>query len=266
MEKIDFTKIQPSFPPQEDNELSFQFYMSSVERLVKAIIPSDLFPEQSYIEKEDVGAYYLKLQRLLPLLDWSVGDKTPTSVSVTLLCSADYTHGAGRFVCDMCSRWLIPGKQLPIVVVRSLNFTFQAYPNQKFFINELIIDIQHETDLELIRGNLPLLSQEIRQNVSAVRHARHVISTKPLSLEQKMKMVEDNIESLLDRPSKEFEPNIFDQMHHLFLKASAEQKIAQIKEQMSSLHQLKPKVFDRDIFDEIRHFILLFRDFFCRRS
>ena len=252
--------IQSSHKPHGINSTTFNSFVFFIEQIVRSIIPQDLLStllihKHSSVLQEKI----LALNDLLPIVSWNDLTLAPSTLSVSCLCPADFTSGVGRYVCDTLSRWLIPGKFLNITSAQSLNFKFIACPEQSFFIQQILLDVSDDNELILIRNTINNLVDEIRLNIIAVKHARQVIAIKKLSLEQKKIIIQENIASILERPSKTFEHNVFDQMHHFLVHLSAEEKITQIKEQFAPFMEKRPKIFDRDIFNEIKHSVLLFQ-------
>lgn len=260
-------EITAPFECPEENRESFFHYFAALQLLIKRLVPESVLEKAKFIEsfqeKKTIEEFYDALEEEIPIITWSKATlEPPCIISVAVLCSSEYTHGVGRFVSDTCSRWLIPGKQLPLVNVVSSAFRFKLLPGRGYFLHELFIRIDNTKDLSLIKANLPALSKEIKLNILAVQHARNVIALKPLTIDQKKIIIQENIASLLDRPSKEFDHNIFDQMHHFLIKVSAEEKVTQIKEQIAPLLEFRPQVFERDIYNELQYFILQFKDQF----
>ncbi len=255
--------IRPSYKPHGINPIQFDSFLFFVEQIVRNIIPEDLLAalsSQKYpaILREKIQV----LNQLLPIVSWNEISQAPSTLSVSFLCPADFTSGVGRYLCDTLSRWLVPGKFLNICGVQSLNFKFIASPEQSYFIQQILLDVSDQKELMLVRNTIDNLTKEIRLNIIAVKHARQVIATKKLSLEQKKIIIQENIASILERPSKNFEHNVFDQMHHFLVHLSAEEKITQIKDQFAPFMEQRPKIFDRDIFNEIKHSVLLFHNAF----
>jgi hypothetical protein len=270
---IDLLKIKTNFLLPVDYEETYQHYIQSIESLVYKIVIPYFFKDQKKTKKSSLNIgleakleLFDHLYHNLPLVYSSPFDKNNKSISVTVLCSAKHTHGVGRFMCDLYSRWLIPGKQIQIVNTRSLAFQFVNYPKESFFLNEIILNISDIQDISLIKNNLPIVSKELKINILAVQHARHVISIKPLSLEQKKLMIQENIMSLLDRSAKGIDPSIYEYVHQLITKFLLEDKVTQIKDQIGPLLDLKPTAFDRDIYSEMQQFVSQLKDSFtlCR--
>ena len=242
--------------------LNFKHYISFMEQLVKHILPFDILQElkhekSSFSERETIA----RLNELLPILIWNEPTSAPCIASFALLCPSDFTSGVGRHFCDALSRWLVPGKFLNICSAQSLNFRFWAFHEHFYFVQQVLLDIADERELAVAKSNWEHLSKEIRLNIIAVKHARHVVALKNLSSDEKRVIIEESIASVIDRPSKN-DRNMFDQMHHFLIKLTAEDKITQIKERFTPFMEQRPKFFDRDIFNEIKQFVTLYSDKF----
>ena len=184
--KIDFLKIKSGFRHPHGKKKGFDAYISSMEHLVKEMIPENLFDSEvvpphflSY------DSYFQKVNEVLPLVGWSSIEDTPCTISVAVLSAAEFTHGLGRFFCDTMARNLIPGKQISITVIRSLNFRFIIHPKDCYFITEIYVDIETKRDLHQVLQNLPRLAEEIRLTLLATAHARKLVLSKPLTLDEK---------------------------------------------------------------------------------
>ena len=221
--------------------------------MIASILPAPL-------KDEPLLDFYKKIEHLLPVIHYTFTQDS-SHLIVTAICQGEFGHGTGRFISDICSRWLVPGKQLPIVMSHSSSFTFQEYDQTKFFITELVFDINSEEDPSNIICHIEKLIQEIRLSVLAVEHTRKIVSMKSLTLKQKRIVLEENLASLLRRPEKN-NRTLFDHAHHLVLKATGEEKIEELYKELIPLLTLTPQTFDRDLFEEIHPFLSLFGDAF----
>lgn len=255
--------IQPSYSSRGISHVEFDAYVSFIEQILRNLLPQDFVTTLlTSKDSKTIKQGFLTLTDQLPLLAWNNPDRAPCTLCVSLLCHSEYTHGVGRYLCDILTRWLIPGKFINISSVRSLNFRFISYPEQNLFFHQILLDIANDQELSIVKSNWENLEKEIRLSIMSVRHARHIVSIKTLSFEQKQILIEENIASVLNRPAKNLDNNVFDQMHHFLLHVSAEDKIKQIQEQFAPYVEQRLKVFDRDIFTEIKHAIFLFSDDF----
>jgi hypothetical protein len=260
-------KIEPLFDYPDDVKPSFEIYLNSLQVLISRVLPKEILEFgkaiPSIYHQKEIDDFYSRIHQAIPTVSWTNGgEEAPHVVSIVTLCQSEYTHGVGRFLGDIYSRWLIPGKQLQLVYVHSVAFRFALNPAFGFFIHELFIKIETKKDLVLALDHLPSLVREVALNISAVQHARKVISLKPLTIDQKRVIIQENISSLLNRPGKESSYSIFDQMQHFLIKVSADEKVTQIKEQIAPLLEFRPQIFDRDIFHDLQAFVFLFKDAF----
>jgi hypothetical protein len=260
-------QIEPLFEYPKDVASSFEIYLHSLQALISRVLDKKILDFgrsiRSLSDKKRMDEFFTKILNAIPQITWTNGGEiSPHILSITTLCWAEHTHGVGRFLGDIYSRWLIPGKQLKLVYVHSMAFRFSLFPEAGFFIHELFLKIDTKEDLNLVKEYLPVLANEVALNISAVHHARKVVSLKPLSIDQKRILIQENISSLLNRPQKESSYSIFDQMHHFLVKVTAEEKVTKIKEQIAPLLEFRPQLFDRDIFHELQNFVSLFKNEF----
>lgn len=255
--------IRPIFHKTLQNSSAFTPYLDLIQESIERVVPPEIFLEiKRERNPERIQEPIKELSHILPLLTYSHAEGTPCIFSFTLLCSADFTSGVGRYMSDILCRWLIPGKFFNLLAVHSLNFHFLASEEQNFFIHQVFLEVDNEKEMALVQANLAPLMEKIRLNILAVKHARSVMAIKKLSHDEKKAIIQENLSSVIDRPSKGFDNCLFDQMHHFLIKLSAEEKITQIKEKFTPYIEQKPAIFDRDIYSDIQHYILLFRDTF----
>lgn len=242
-------KIKPSFSLPCAADDSYESFISSFEKLLEKILPEEL--------RND----FTKLDAKLPLVICTPACADALGVGITTLCASTYAHGTGRFISDMLSRWLIPGKILELGGTRTLSFFFEGWDTE-YLINERMAIAQTPEDYAIIYQNFPEIAREIQLTIQAVYHARHLLSVKTLTSQERTALIQENISSLINRPSKDFDLSIFDQMHQFFIKLASEEKITQIKKHITPLFKSRTRTFDRDIFADIQHFVLLFREKF----
>lgn len=256
-------KIKPSFISQNNYSKSFASYISSIEYILENILSENFFSEvMECPTEENIKQAYLKIRQALPIITYNNLKSSSNSFSYIVLCDGEHTHGVGRFIADMLCKWLIPGKQLGLNGNRSLNFSFANYSEKTFYLSEHYIVISDEKEYNLIKNNIDNFSKQLRLNILSVHHARHVLSVKKLSLEEKSALIQENISSLLDTERKDYEKSAYDQMQNLLIKLSAEKNLSQIKENLNRLMNKRPETFDRDIYEAINYIRITFDDQF----
>jgi len=250
--------IKPLYSSCGIDPIACASYVTFIQQTLQTILPQDFL--SALAEKQDLKNNFLN--ETLPLLLWNAPESAPCTLCVSLLCHADLTSGVGRYLCDILARWLVPGKFINISCIRSLRFSFDTHSNLPLYFHQVLLDIETQQQLDIIKNNRENIHKEIRLSIMAVRHARHVVSVKNLSSEQKKAIIEENITSVMVPPSKTLGHSVFDQIHNFWLHLSSEDKIRQIQDQFTPYFENRPKIFDGSIFQEIRHSILLFGEKF----
>ena len=259
--KNDIFKIKPYFHlPSNYIPKNIDLFIESIESLLFEILPKD-FIEHKNLSKDDLKNIFLKLNQSIPLFYTSEFKNPPFCLSFSLLCSADHTHGIGRFIGDLLSKWLMPGRSLAINSHRSLMFSFIHNPNKNLYISEYFISVDDTKQLNLLKNNLSSFIEELKIILLSVYNARQIVSTQKLSQKQKSIMIQENLDSLLDKNQKAGN-SAFDQMHNFMVKLSHEKKLSEIKENLAYLMNKKPINIDRDIFDSIHNVSLVFKGSF----
>jgi len=256
-------RIKPSFQDYLGRDFEFNLYVGFMENILEKLLPPKFLETFQSVETvRNLRKSFQELHAGLPILKWSVPEQSPGLIYITTFSRAEFIHGLGRFMADFVSRWLIPGKQLPIFCAPSLNFHFVDYDKHSYYLQQVILEVSDEGDLALAKTNLPRLSREGNLILLSVIHSRSVMALKTLSFEEKKASIEEKLYALLDPHGKSHDSSIFEHMHQFLLRISGEDKINQIKEQIVPLLRNHPKAFDPDIFHEIQHIVLLFREKF----
>ncbi len=252
-------KIEPNFDHDHVSGIDLTPCINFFQQLLERVLPADFLSDyNSAIDSEKTNSCFANLDALLPIFQTTAPEEKNRLFTFTLMCRAELAHGAGRYISDTLSRWLIPGKMLPFSYAQSLCFHFSCAKDRLYFINYVVLQVTNETDISIIRNNLSDLSSQIRLNIAAVRYARSIFALKQLPLEQKRTLVQDHLKSVIDRPSKTFDLNLFDQMEHFLMQLTEESKREQVKEQFFKNIDQQISLYERDIFHETDHFAKVF--------
>jgi hypothetical protein len=255
--------IKPSFDSTFAFGPDFSPYIAFIESAIEHIIPIEIIASLKNPDSEEALAKAIDaLQSRLPLLTYSEGSGLNQKVCINLICCANFTHGVGRYLTDVLSRWLVPGKFLGVCSTQSLGFQFHNDPTTNYFFHQVLLDVNSPKELSQIRAHYAQVALMIRMNILAVQHARQIVATKKLTTSQKKALIQENLSSLIDRPAKEHDNNAFDQMHHFLIQLSAEELLPQIRDKFAFYLDNDSTTFDRDVFYEMQHLALLFRDKF----
>lgn len=259
-------KIKPTAGTPENHRAEFGPLIDWIQKSVEEMVSVELLDRFYQPENQDyLPLLFQELFDKVPFFYFTIPDTAPGALKVSLLCQAIYTHGVGRFFCDIASRWIVPGKSLSIHSSTSLNFRFVKDPGKQYFFQQMIAQIDNEKELKIIRSHLPSFLKDLQLTISTAQYLRKLVNAYRLSPDQKTLLIQNHVETLMDHPSHQMEPSLFDRMHHLLVQASAEAKIKQIQEHAIPLEEQKPYLFDADLFYEIQHTMALFRDPFLVR-
>jgi hypothetical protein len=238
--------VYPSFDLPKDAHLSYSPFLESMEKLIEQILPKEVLRM-----RHNPDDFFAALSLHLPLICWGQFQENGCTVGVTVLSNAEYSHGTGRFVSDALSRRLIPGKIVELGGTRTLSFYFFQNDTREYLINERWIVADNLETLEVIRKNLPILTQELRLTLLSIARARRFLSLKSETVENKYSFLEE-VHHL----------STFEEMHHIVKRLSAEKTFSEIRNYITPFYQKRPKVFDRDIFESIKPFIAIYDEKF----
>lgn len=249
-------------------------YLSAAQEILDNLILEhfqlDTYPLK---ESQEIDELFEKIRSSIPILQISPpalesnfntqSRKDDLSgFSITCLLPNAFTQGAGKYVAEMMSRWLIPGKQILIVGQIALAFRFLRRPEHSFFIFQQLISLDSREELKVAYEKLPSLLKDMQTSIMAVYRARYLASLKSYLPEHKNLLIEESLHSLF----KKSDQSLFDAMHGIITKLSAEEKLEEVKKNLNYLVCSRPKVFDRDIFTEIISFTKLLTSSFASKK
>lgn len=207
-------------------------YTGSIRSALRRILPNDLF--FSEIKNEQMMQECLRsYHNLLPVVRWCEWGSKPLNLSLFLLCR--YRSNAGKFFYEMVSRWLLPGRRLNLSLFFSTDFRLPDLGSDVYTISEIVISLDQEQDLEMIRRNLPIIETELRLGIISVYHASRILEIKGLSADQKTSLIQEKISALVQKRQKDFDYDIFSQMQHFLVMCRNEFKAMRESHHMSRI-------------------------------
>ncbi|MCB1106686.1 MAG: hypothetical protein KDK76_01150 [Chlamydiia bacterium] len=263
--KIDFLKIKAASPLKHSHP-GFDSYVASMEKLIRETIPESVIAihEASYFIPVDIS--FQKLENALPLINLTEAKDAPCTLSLTVLVREEHAHGMGRFLCDMISQKLLPGKTaMPITFLRSLSFKFIVRPQKRYYVIELFIEIESLKDLVTIKKNFPSFEEEARLTILGVEKARQIVLSKGHTMQEKATILFENLTSLIKNPYEYSMGSIFSDVQKLILKATHDHNPNKIPDHILPYLDAKPQVFDHIIFKEMEKISVLFHDDFATK-
>jgi len=213
-------RISSVFDSASDTPHGF-LYSGSIRSALRRLLPQEFSLLESH--REEIGSEgVVVMEEKLPLIKWSQWEGMPYNVSISLLCLQ--RANAGKFFYEMISRWLIPGRQLHVASFFFTDFTLPDLSDLRFTLSEIVISLQHEQDLELVRTFLPVIESEICMGIVSVYHANRILEIKGLTADEKTAFVQEHIARLIQSKPAYFDYDIFHQMQHFLVMCSEEFK------------------------------------------
>lgn len=163
-----------------------------------------------------------------------------------------------RFFYEMVSRWLIPGKRLNALLQFAVDFSMPEYAPQKFIAGEVMVRIESEKEMEILKKNLPIVESEIRIGMESYYQACRILEIKGLTSDEKTAFIQENIVSLIKHRPQDFDYDILSEMQHFLVLCKEEFKQARSYRHMSRIicvHYLFRKAlkFSLEVYPEKRY-------------
>ncbi|MCH9632134.1 MAG: hypothetical protein S4CHLAM6_04630 [Chlamydiae bacterium] len=154
-------------------------------------------------------------KKQLPCITWEYNDKAPFKLVIRSVYG--YRLYSSKFIYDIISRWLIPGKRLNITSQFGSDFAFEKRPQDSFILVELYLSIENSEDFKTIKETLPVIASEIRVGVSSIRQGIRILEIKGLNVDDKINLVQESIVGLMNQKPEHFDRDLFAEMQRFFV-------------------------------------------------
>jgi hypothetical protein len=162
--------------------------------------------------EEEAFASSLPLIQMLPLSE--------ERMSYCIVLVSAFQVGIERFFHEMVSRWLIPGKKLPIFTFVNSVFSLQEGSAKKFSFCEARFVLETEQDLERISLYFPQWIADLELGAMSSYQAHKVLEHRGFFSSQKNSLIQERISALVQRDPQHFDYDLFGQMQHFFVSSS----------------------------------------------
>lgn len=201
--------ICPVFSFYQRNE-GVKEHLAKTKRILLQMLPKPMpFKDQEGLENW--------LRDALPIFSYTECEPAPSIVTVSFLSKPLCSLPTETFIQEMIKRWLIPHAETTILSFHHMQFYFEHYLKESFFLAEAKILIKSPKEHDLIKMNLPLLQNEILSAISSGSYAKSILETKVLPIDRKAFLVRESLLRLIHRFPDEFD----DQILHRFAFAQA---------------------------------------------
>ena len=151
-----------------------------------------LLAESRIVTKEE-------LQRLLkesrPLISIKSPYKAPGFLSVNIMSLSHL--GSLKFIIEIVTEFLVPGKKLSILSINAADFHFNGISDNFYTALGLVINIEHEADLEVINEQKVILESQLRLGLSSSYHALRILEMKELLQDKRTLLIYERMERLI---------------------------------------------------------------------
>ncbi len=188
------------------------------------------------------------LDEELPIVWWTDLADGAVEASIYLLCRT--RQSVARFFFEMACHWVLPGKQVEPSLQSALDFRMPELCSEMFTLAEIVLHIDHTSDVRLLRRNLPVIKSEMLIGVNSAAQAARILEVKGLTSDQKTVMIQESIGYLVRRRPKEFGADLFNEMQHFLVMCGDAFKQAHETKQMSRIicvHYYFRKMLRREV-------------------
>ncbi|MFA6915717.1 MAG: hypothetical protein WC222_04915 [Parachlamydiales bacterium] len=190
------------------------YYQKVAEHLLHTVIPEHLICPHTY-DKDIHEDEKDEFEQNLPVFLARVGESPEEFVSFTLLWK-NKPH-VFRFVFEMLTRWLCPGKRINVTTVFASDVKLPDLSPQVLTICEITLLPTSEHEMQEIRNNLPLIESEIRSGVKSRFIAWRILEVKGLTTDEKTVIIHEQISFMLKRQNKYFDNDLITEMQHMLV-------------------------------------------------
>lgn len=221
-----FPLIAPAF--HSCDEESNQVLYGEVSRnILRKIFPDDLF------ESEDSEEQKHAFEGYLPYVMKTNRPSAPTDISFYAVIR--YRSGAFKFFYEMLTNWLIPGKQLNVVLLLAHDFRIPSISNSVYTLCEVIIRVEDQAELMQIENNFPTLHSELCLGLESKYHCRRILEVRGLSADSKMSMIQEHIIHIIKKLPETVDYEVLREMQHVLVMCRDEFKAARGSRHLSRM-------------------------------
>jgi hypothetical protein len=221
-----FPEIAPVFERIED-ESNQLFYGNISRKIMYKILPPEVFSADDVIEQMH------DFEQLLPYVVKTNPKQAPTDISFYAILR--HRTGAFKFFYEMLTNWLIPGKQLRVVLLLAHDFTIPSFSSAIYSLCEVIIHAEDQAELEQIENNFPTLHSELCLGLESKYHSRRILEVRGLSADSKMSMIQEHIIHIIKKLPETVDYDVLREMQHVLVMCRDEFKAARTTRHLSRM-------------------------------
>jgi hypothetical protein len=151
----------------------------------------------------------------LPLIKTTALSEPPFDIHFFLCCRL--WENAFRFFYSMIRRWLIPGKELNILMQFAIDFNLPDVMPDKLMAAQITLECANALDKEMIARNLPALLAELKLGLLSVYQANKILETRGLTYDEKTAFVQARISQLIQHRPQDFDYDVLTEMQRFLV-------------------------------------------------
>lgn len=154
---------------------------------------------------------------------------------VTLYALSHYRPDLFKFILELSTGWLVPGKRLHVSRAASTSFRLPQLGDSTYVLNEVAVHVDNEHDAAQLDLNLPVIEAELQIGIASSHHARRILEIRGLSINEFNGVIQDDIAALIDRYPEEFDLDVLTEMQHVLLTCREDFKASRESRYLSRL-------------------------------
>jgi hypothetical protein len=143
------------------------------------------------------------------------------SIDFFLVC--EKKRGVERFVFDMLSEWLLPGKRLSVALFESISFK----AHKEFVAIKVSLGNLSALELQSIKYQMPFLSQEIKFGSASYYQGMQILELKGARFEEIALSAQFQLKALIHRFPSKFDYDIYPLMRQIALALPEKKELSQ---------------------------------------
>jgi oligopeptide transport system substrate-binding protein len=166
---------------------------------------------------EEVAA---RLQSVIPFVTWQ--ELSESMISFSVFACHRYRGQVLRFVSEMLSRWLLPGREPAIYSTHSIVFRLPEVGESDYHLLQLRLHVGQRLDRATALRNLPRIVREIRLGLQSRAYGRFVCDGKMPDGDLKTQWIHETLVGLMGRRPAIFKPDLLTEMQRFLLRVSGD--------------------------------------------
>lgn len=217
------------------DDLNHEFYCEALRRALIKILPEDFFSLER-VTNASQAERYRHLEEILPLFTASKkGNAEGFPCNMSFYAMSKNRLNLFKFFFEMISRWLLPGRQLNVVLLYAADFCLPEISNEELTMFEVKLRIDNEEDYIEIQRNLPIIESEISLGIKSAFYARRILEIKGVSADEKTAYIQQDLSTLINRFPEHFNYDVLIEMQHVLVICPDEFKAARASRHLSRI-------------------------------